>query len=120
MDLTDQFDAWAIRVKQELDGLHDFYEHSNKVWEVFVRWTLGGNTLYVRNAVTGNEANEKALVDRTDHYRDRYLLTLTFQQNVSLFEFYFFDLLKLLLLRNPYPLAHKSLELAELLAAPDK
>jgi hypothetical protein len=74
----------------------------------------------LRNYTTGTTVNEKTLLTLWQQYEPGYLASATFQHFVSLFEDFFFDLLRLWLAAYPGSLSKKQLEFGTVLKAPDK
>lgn len=74
----------------------------------------------LHNAVTGNTTTETDLLNRAKGYVAEQLTQATFQQFLAIFENFFFDLLRLWLMRYPHSLANKDLKYKVVLDAPDK
>src|SRR5262249_22584128 len=73
-----------------------------------------------RNLTTKTSVDQDALAGLAQHYVRHYLTSFTFQHFVSLFEAFFFDLLRLWLAAYPRNLAKKQIDLGTILDAPDR
>jgi hypothetical protein len=73
-----------------------------------------------RNITTGTETTETELAGKVRGYVDEQLTEATFQQFISIFENYFFGLLRLWLMAYPQSLAARKVDLKVVLDAPDK
>jgi hypothetical protein len=69
---------------------------------------------------TGTVRTHTDLVSKAPGYVAEQLAEATFQQFISIFENYFFDLLRLWLLAYPQNLIGKKVDFKEILGAPDK
>src|SRR5208283_2381144 len=73
-----------------------------------------------RNLTTGTRVDEQVLLGRAQLYVTDYLMSSTFQHFVSLFEDFFFELLRSWLAAYPASLSKKQVEISAVLKAPDK
>jgi hypothetical protein len=120
MPAADDIRSLAERANRDLDAVHDFFEHSKVVWLFFPESVNAGYKLTFTNPATGTTADQDAMLRLAPHYTSQYLAFFTFRQFVSIFEAFLFDLLRLVLLHNPWQLGRKELRLADVLAARDR
>ena len=93
----------------------DYYYQSRDVWELIDADTLTGRTFTSTNKVNGTTADQAAIVPRIPSYVDDYLTPAVFQQLITIFEAFFFDLLALWLTAHPGSLYRKPVELEAVL-----
>jgi hypothetical protein len=79
-----------------------------------------GKTFAVQNLATGTETTPAALIDRAQRYVVLDLPAATFQQFISIFEHFFFELLRLWLRSFPQNLLRRKVDFKDVLDAPDK
>jgi hypothetical protein len=101
MPVVDDVEKLRERTALEPDTLSDFVSHSERVWTVFSARVSEGHDLSVQNNLTGKEVTDSELVARSRKYRLEYLLVFSFQHLAAIFEAFFFDLLKAILVNNP-------------------
>jgi hypothetical protein len=99
---------------------HDYYVHTKVVWRLAEKTVQAGRRFTVRNNFTGTVVDQDALVGRTQVYTAEYLTSFTFQQFVSHFEDFVFDLIGLWLTAHPQSLAAKTIPFGAVMDAPDK
>src|SRR4051812_26521581 len=107
MAVADDIQKLANRTLAALAASHDFYTFTTRVWRLVGEIVEDGRKFRFRNNATGSTVNEQTLLDREAHYRNEYLMSSTFQHFVSLFEDFFFDLLRLWLSAYPASLSKK-------------
>src|SRR4051812_14838979 len=112
--------ALVARTNSELAAVHDFFQHSQTVWQSFEDLVAAGHRITSENPATGSTIDQDGLVRLALRYRRAYLAVYPFQQFVATFEAFLFDLLRLLLLHNPRQLAKKTLDFAAVLRAADR
>jgi hypothetical protein len=120
MSVTEDLTSLAERANRDLNRVHDFFEHTQQVWRSFAAWVDEGNSLTSINPATGTTVTQEDLVKLSRPYVAEYLVPFTFQRFVSIFEGYVFDLLRVLLANDPRRLSRKQVDLATVLAAPDR
>jgi len=120
MALADDIRNLASRTFSALDASHDYYTYTKRVWRLLPQIVKDGRTFTFRNLTTGTTVDERALLGRAQLYVTDYLMSSTFQHFVSLFEDFFFDLLRTWLAVYPGSLSKKQLEFGAVLKAPDK
>src|SRR5262249_36205552 len=79
-----------------------------------------GLKIVVRNPATQTKVNQDELASFAQFYGADFLLASTFQQFVSTFEDFFFDLVSAWLTAFPESLSKKQLDFGLVLALPDK
>ena len=79
-----------------------------------------GAAFSVRNTATGTVTTQADLAGKSRGYVVEQLAEATFQQFISIFENYFFDLLRLWLMAYPQNLIGKKVDFKAVLDAPDK
>jgi hypothetical protein len=110
MPVTDDLRAIADRANQDLDAVHDFFEHSKIVWQSFQILVDEGHTLNANNSATGTTINQTDLLARAPHYMRTYLVTFTFRQFVSVLEGFLFAFLQRVFEHNPWQFARSQLD----------
>jgi hypothetical protein len=120
MALVDDVRALRDRALTELTAVHDYYTDSKMAWRIVQKVIRAGQKITIRNMTTGTVTEESQLVAKARDYVAEDLAKATFQQFASVFEHYFFDLLRLWLTAYPQSLGGKTLEFKSVLEAPDK
>ncbi len=120
MDLADEMQALANRTLSALDESHDYYTYTKRVWRLLQQIVREGRRFTFRNLTTGTRVDEQVLLGRAQRYVTDYLTSFTFQHFVSLFEDFFFGLLRSWLAAYPGSLSRKQVEMSAILEAPDK
>jgi hypothetical protein len=110
----------ADRTCRELDAVYDFFEHSRFVWRSFKVLVDSGHAVTFQSLATGSTIDQNGLLRMEPDYAKYYLATFTFRQFVSIFEVFLFDLLRLVLLQNPWQLGKKQLEFSLVLNSRDR
>jgi hypothetical protein len=119
--VTDEIDALATRVTNELDDLFNFGAHIELIWMHFKYYVKQGNTLKSKISKTGTAVTERDLFKAYPRYRTAYLQGLSFVQLTTVFEAFLFDFLQLLLTNDPRHLAQKKqIEVGLALSAVDR
>lgn len=119
MALADDIQALASRTLSALDASHDYYTYTKRVWRLLQQIVREGRTFTFRNLTTGTRVDEQMLLGRAQLYITDYLMSSTFQHFVSLFEDFFFGLLRSWLAAYPGSLSKKQVEMSAILKAPD-
>ncbi len=120
MELADEIQALASRTLAALDASHDHYTYTKRVWRLLQQIVKEGRKFTFRNLTTGTRVDEQVLLGRAQLYVTDYLISSTFQHFVSLFEDFFFGLLRQWLAAYPGSLSKKQVEVGAVLKAPDK
>jgi hypothetical protein len=120
MVLKQDLRTLAKRGLAALDESHDYHAYTARVWFLLHDIVEEGRKFTFRNPATRTKLNQKALLGRTQLYIANYLTSATFQRFVSIFEDFFFDLLRLWLAAYPASLSRKQLDLGTVLNLPDK
>jgi hypothetical protein len=98
------------RVIADLNAAHDYYADTKTAWDIVGRFIAAGNDFSIRNAVTGTETTHTTLLTKSRGYVTKELAEATFQQFISIFESYVFDLLHLWLMAYPQNLISKKVD----------
>src|SRR5712692_6474203 len=120
MVLADDLQGLTGRTLSALDASHDYYTYTKRVWRLLQQIVKEGRKFTFRNPTTGTRVDEQALLGRAQLYVTDYLVSSTFQHFVSLFEDFFFGLLRCWLLAFPGSLSKKQVEMEAVLKSPDK
>jgi hypothetical protein len=120
MALDDDVRTLCDRALADLNAAHDYYTYTNLAWEIVRQLVAAGHTFSVRNMATGTVITETDLANKSRGYVIEQLAEATFQQFISTFENYFFDLLRLWLTAFPQNLMGKKVDFKAVLDAPDK
>jgi len=120
MPLASDLLALRDRAMAELVAAHDYYTDTRVAWRIVGKVVKGGRHFVKRNQVTGTQTSETELVAKAGGYIKRELAQATFQQFISIFESFFFDLLRLWLTAFPQNLIGKKVDFKTILDAPDK
>jgi hypothetical protein len=120
MALADDIQALTTRTLSALEASHDYYTYTKRVWRLLQQIVKEGRKFTFRNLTTGTRVDEQVLLGRAQLYVTDYLMSSTFQHFISLFEDFFFELLRYWLAAYPASLSKKQLEMGAVLKAPDK
>ncbi len=120
MALADDIQAVTARTLSALNASHDYYTYTKRVWRLLQQIVKEGRKFTFRNLTTGTRVDEQVLLGRAQLYVTDYLMSSTFQHFVSLFEDFFFGLLRCWLAAYPASLSKKQVEMSAVLKAPDK
>jgi len=119
MALTDDLRRLTARSITELNASHDYYINTLAVWRFVRRFIVDGGKLTIENKATGSVVDQHALLGRMQSYAADYLRVSTFLHFVSLFEDFFFDLLRLWLTAHPHSLSRRQVDLGTILQTGD-
>jgi len=110
------------RTLTELDRAHDYYSDTKIAWDIVRASARRSRAVSVKNIATGTETTQSDLVRKAPGYIAGQLTEATFQQFISIFESFIFDLLRIWLSAHPKSLAKKKFDCSfgEALDAPDK
>jgi hypothetical protein len=120
MALADDVRALRDRAVAALNAAHDYYTDTKIAWRIVHKVIEAGHTVTIRNMVTGTVTTQADLAGKARGYVGGQLAEATFQQFVSIFENFFFDLLRLWLMAYPQSLGGKQVDFKAVLDAPDK
>lgn len=120
MALADELESLRDRVLQELNAAHDYYTDTKIAWDIVGRAIADGRTFSIRNMTTGTVTTHVELAGKLRGYVVEQLAEATFQQFISIFENYFFELVRLWLTAYPKNLIGKKVDFKDVLDAPDK
>jgi hypothetical protein len=120
MVLADDIQALTTRTLSALEASHDYYTYTKRVWRLLQQIVKEGRKFAFRNLTTGTRVDEQVLLGRAQLYVTDYLVASTFQHFLSLFEDFFFELLRCWLVTYPASLSKKQVEMSAILKAPDK
>lgn len=120
MALADDIRALRDRVLADLNAAHDYYADTKIAWDTVRQVIAAGHTFSIRNMTTGTVTTQADLAGKARGYVAEQLAEATFQQFISIFENYFFDLLRLWLIAYPRNLIGKQVDFKAVLEAPDK
>src|SRR3954466_7220042 len=110
MSLGEELQALRDRALAELDAAYDYYADTKLAWRLVRRQISAGRKFTVRNLTTGTVTTQSDLSRRARGYVARQLTEATFQQFISTFESYFFDLLRLWLTAYPQSLGGRKVD----------
>jgi len=120
MSLADDVRTLRDRVLTDLSDAHDYYTDTRFAWRLVRRIVARGNMFTIRKMTTGTVTTQFDLATKARGYVAVQLTGATFQQFISIFENFFFDLLRLWLLAYPKNLIGRKVEFKDVLDAPDK
>lgn len=120
MALADDIRELRDRVLAELNTAHDYYTDTKIAWRIVHKVVQAGHTFSIRNMTTGTVTTQADLASKSRGYVAEQLTEATFVQFISIFENYFFRLLRLWLLAYPQSLLGKRVDFKAVLDAPDK
>ncbi len=120
MPLADDIRALLDRVLTDLNAAYDYYTDTIIAWDIANQAIAAGHVLSIQNRVTGTMTTQDNLAAKGRGYVAEQLVEATFQQFISIFENFFFDILRLWLLAYPQSLGQKKLDFQAVLDSPDK
>ena len=120
MALSDDIVALRGQVLADLTSAHDYYEDTKLAWSIVRDMIAAGEAIVSRNKTTGTVTNEVELAVKSRGYVTEQLAEATFQQFISIFENFYFDLLRLWLTAYPQSLGKKTVDFKTILEMPDK
>jgi hypothetical protein len=120
MGLADDLRSLRDQALADLDSAHDYYTDTKAAGRI-VRATIdAGHAFSIRSTVTGTITSQADLAAKAGSYVAGQLNEATFQQFLSIFEGFFFDLLRLWLTAYPQSLGGKKIDFKSVLDASDK
>jgi hypothetical protein len=120
MALANDIRILRDRALAELHAIHDYYADTKIAWGIVDEHIAAGKTFAISNPATGTTTTQADLAVKAQGYITQHLAEATFQQFISTFENFFFDLLGLWLLAYPQNLSQKTVDFKAVLDAPDK
>jgi hypothetical protein len=120
MGLAEEIRTHRDRALSDLDSAHDYYTDTKIAWRLVHKIIAAGNTFTITNVTTGTITTQADLAIKARGYVTQQVTEATFQQFISIFENFFFDLLRLWLTAYPQSLGGKTVEFKTVLQAPDK
>lgn len=120
MSLADNIRSLRDRVLADLNSAHDYFTDTQIAWQIVDEAVAAGRTFATRNPTTGTTTTQVELVARAPVYVAEQLTEATFQQFITIFESFFFDLLRLWLIAYPQSLLGRKLDFKTVLDSPDK
>jgi hypothetical protein len=120
MSLADDIRSLRDRVLADLSAAHDYYHESTFAWRTIQDLIVSGTQFTLQNAVTGTISTQTEVAHKSQEYVSRQLAEATFQQFISIFESFFFDLLRLWLTTFPQNLIGRKVDFKTILEASDK
>jgi hypothetical protein len=120
MGLANDIQALRDRVLSELNAAHDYFADTKVAWDLVGDSIVAGSTFSIENKATGTVTTHASLAGKARGYVARQLTEATFQQFITIFENFFFDLLRLWLVAYPHSLGAKKVDFEKVLDAPDK
>ena len=120
MTLSNDIRVLRDRALGELNRAHDYYADTKSAWEIVENAVANGRKFSLTNDATGTVTTQAELVAKSGGYVKQQLAEATFQQFLSIYEIFFFDLLRLWLTAYPQNLSGKKVEFKAVLEATDK
>jgi hypothetical protein len=109
------------RALGKLNYGHDYFTYSKRLWRTLQQSVeQGGLKFDWENLFTNSSVNEQDLLARAHLYVSEELTASTFQEFISTFESFLFDVLRSWLLAHPQSLARRQLSGRDILDLPDK
>lgn len=120
MALRTDIQELAVRTRAALEASHDYHTFSRRLFNMVRRDVQRGRRFRFQNPATRGSMDQDSFARLAPAYVIEYLRVFSFQHFVTLFEAFFFDLLRLWLAAYPRRLSRKQIELGMLLDAPDR
>lgn len=120
MALADDIRALRDRVLADLNAAHDYFTDTTLAWDLVCDVISTGRQFTTWSIATGTVTTQVELAHKARGYVAEQLTEATFQQFISIFENWFFDLLRLWLLAYPQNLLGRKVDYKIVLDAPDK
>src|SRR4051794_6659871 len=110
MTLAEGVQTLRDRVLADLTSAHDYYVNTKIAWRLVHNVITAGNVFTIRNATTGTVTTQAELATKARGYVTEQLTEATFQQFISIFENFYFDLLRLWLTAYPQSLGKRTVD----------
>jgi hypothetical protein len=120
MGLSDDVQTLRNRVLADLVSAHDYYADTKTAWRLVHRFIAAGQLFKNQNTTTGTITTHVELAAKARGYVAEQLTEATFQQFISIFENWLYDLLRLWLTAYPGSLGRKMVDFKSILELPDK
>jgi hypothetical protein len=120
MSLADDIYGLRDRTLAELAAAHNYYVHTKIAWELVRHRVEAGGDFSAHNKATGSRVTAAELAGLARGYVTVQLGEATFVQFISVFETFFFDLLRLWLRTYPGSLEKKDVKFKTVLDAADR
>jgi len=120
MALADDLQALRDAALEDLNAAHDYYAETTYAWRVLHNSIAAGRKFTIRSTITGTVSSQAQVAAKARRYIQGQLPEATFQQFLSIFESFFFDLLRLWLLAFPQNLFGKTVDFKAVHEAPNK
>jgi hypothetical protein len=120
MALSDDVRTLRDRVLADLRSAHDYYTDTKIAWRLVHKVIAAGHTMTIRNMTTGTVTTQTELAAKARGYVAEQLTEATFQQFISIFENFYFDLLRLWMTAYPQSLGKRMVDFKSMLDLPDK
>jgi hypothetical protein len=120
MALSDDIRALRDQVLADLAIAHDYYTDTKIAWRIVHKVIAAGHTITVRNMTTGTVTTQAELATKARGYVAEQLAEATFQQFISIFENFYFELLRLWLTAYPLSMGKRMVDFKTILEQPDK
>ncbi len=101
MDLADNIQSLRDRTQADLNSAHDYYIDTQTAWSLVQAIIAAGQTFSNQNRGTGTITSQVDLAAKSEGYIAIQLAEATFQQFLSIFENFYFDLVRLWLTAYP-------------------
>jgi hypothetical protein len=120
MALSNDIRTLRDRVLADLTSAHDYFMDTNVAWRLVQDAIAAGQTMTIRNLTTGTITTQAELAFKARGYVTEQLTEATFQQFISIFENFYFDLLRLWVTAYPRSLGKRMVDFKSVLELPDK
>ena len=115
-----EFESLKTKFLNELNKVHDYYAESKEAWQIIQSSVRQGMNFEIQNNLTGSVTNQNQLAAKARDYIAYQLSESTFQQIVTIFEAFFFDLFKIWLQIYPLSLSGSKIDAKIIIEKPDK
>ncbi len=120
MALADDLKTLRDQTLADLAAAHDYYTDTKIAWRMVHKTIVFGHMITIRNVTTGTVTTQAELKAKARGYVSEQLAQATFQQFISIFENFYFELLRLWLTSYPHSLGKKTVDFRTILELPDK
>ena len=104
----------------DLTSAYNYYTDTKAAWRLVRNAVASGRVFTIRNMTTNTVTTQADLAVKSRGYVTGQLAEATFQQFISIFEYFCFDLLRLWLTAYPQSLGRKTVNFQVALDSPDK
>jgi len=121
MGLSEDIDCICQDALASLDRAHDYYSFTKRSWRLIQTAVVRrGQKFRFRNQATNSTVDQREFASKAQLYASSELAEATFQQFVSIFEGFLFDVIRAWMLAYPDALSKRQLTGKEILALPDR